>query len=153
MTANSKADAASDSGAGRPHDPGARVATDAPSSALERGLAISVQNASKCYKLYRKPSHRLWDQLRLGGPRHREFWALRQAYLEIRKGTTVGIIGENGAGKSTLLKLIGGITAPTTGSVQVHGRLTSLIELGAGFHPEFSGRENIGLACSILGIG
>jgi ABC-type polysaccharide/polyol phosphate transport system ATPase subunit len=133
-------------------DPAAAAASQAR-AATEHGLAISVENASKCYKLYRKPSHRLWDQLRLGGPRYREFWALRQAYLEIRKGTTVGIIGENGAGKSTLLKLIGGITAPSTGSVQVQGRLTSLIELGAGFHPEFSGRENIGLACSILGIG
>lgn len=126
----------------------AGVGADLP----DRGVAISVENASKCYRLYRKPSHRLWDQLRLGGPRYREFWALRQAYLEIRKGTTVGIIGENGAGKSTLLKLIGGISTPTTGSVQISGRLTSLIELGAGFHPEFSGRENISLACSILGL-
>lgn len=153
MNADYDAHAEVETGIGRLDVPRVQHEAAASSSASERGLAISVKNASKCYKLYRKPSHRLWDQLRLGGPRHREFWALRQAYLEIRKGTTVGIIGENGAGKSTLLKLISGITSPTTGSVEVYGRLTSLIELGAGFHPEFSGRENILLACSILGIG
>jgi ABC-type polysaccharide/polyol phosphate transport system ATPase subunit len=128
-------------------DPEARVSS-------EHGTyAIRCDGVSKRYRIYAKPLHRLLDALRLGGPRCKDFWALKSAYLEIRKGMTVGLIGENGAGKSTLLKLIAGITQPDSGSVYVSGRLTSLIELGAGFHPEFSGRENIRLACSILGIG
>ncbi len=118
----------------------------------DQGRAIVCDGVSKCYQLYAKPIHRLLDALRLGGPRYREFWALRSAYLEITRGQTVGIIGENGAGKSTLLKLIAGISRPSTGRLEVNGRVTSLIELGAGFHPEFSGRDNIGLSCSILGL-
>ena len=117
-----------------------------------RGRAIVCEGVSKCYRLYDKPLHRLLDGLKLGGPRYKEFWALRSAYLEIQSGQTVGIIGQNGAGKSTLLKLLAGITLPETGKLEVSGRVTSLIELGAGFHPEFSGRENIGLSCSILGL-
>lgn len=115
-------------------------------------LAIHARDLGKVYRIHDKPTHRLLDALRLGGPRGREFWALKGVYLDIPKGSTVGIIGENGAGKSTLLKLISGVSQPSTGDVTVNGRVTSLIELGAGFHPEFSGRENIGLACSILGM-
>ncbi len=117
-----------------------------------RGRAIVCEGISKRFELYDKPIHRLLDWLRLGGPRFKEFWALRSAYLEIQSGQTIGIIGQNGAGKSTLLKLIAGITLPDSGQLEVNGRVTSLIELGAGFHPEFSGRENIRLACSILGL-
>jgi len=115
-------------------------------------MAIHARDLGKVYRIQDKPIHRLLDALKIGGPRGREFWALKGVYLDIPKGSTVGIIGENGAGKSTLLKLISGVSKPTTGDVQVQGRVTSLIELGAGFHPEFSGRENIGLACSILGM-
>ena len=115
-------------------------------------VAIRAEGVSKCYRLYDKPIHRVLDLLKLGRSRAREFWALRELYLEIRAGATVGIIGENGAGKSTLLKLLSGVTEPTRGRVEVQGRVTSLIELGAGFHPDFSGRENIRLACSILGL-
>ena len=114
--------------------------------------AIVVQGASKAYQIYDKPIHRLWDLILPGKRRCREFWALRDIYLDIPKGSTVGIIGENGAGKSTLLKLLTGISAPTTGEVHVEGRIASLLELGAGFHPEFSGRENVFLNCSILGM-
>jgi ABC-type polysaccharide/polyol phosphate transport system ATPase subunit len=116
-----------------------------------QGSAISAENLSKCYSVYRKPAHRIWEAL-LRKPMHQEFWAVRNVYLDVPHGSTVGIIGENGAGKSTLLKLLTGITAPTAGTVAVRGRVASLLELGAGFHPEFTGRENIHLNCSILGM-
>ena len=114
--------------------------------------AIVARGAGKAYRIYEKPVHRLWDLILPGGPRGREFWAVRDVYLDIPQGATVGIIGENGAGKSTLLKLLTGINRPTTGEVHTSGRIASLLELGAGFHPEFSGRENIRLNCSILGM-
>ena len=117
------------------------------------GSAILAKDLGKVYQLYSKPVHRLWDLLHLpGGPRCREFWAVRNVYLDIPQGSTVGIIGENGAGKSTLLKLMTGIAVPSTGEVHVQGRIASMLELGAGFHPEFSGRDNIFLNCSILGM-
>ena len=81
-----------------------------------------------------------------------EFWALRDINLEIESGTTVGLIGPNGSGKSTLLKMIGGILQPDTGSVKIRGRLAALLELGAGFHPDLTGRENVYLNASILGL-
>ncbi|MCC7013436.1 MAG: ABC transporter ATP-binding protein [Planctomycetes bacterium] len=127
------------------------MGTDGQSQAARGGSAIFAQNLSKSYRIYAKPIHRLWDAL-FGASRFQEFWAVRNVYLDIPHGSTVGIIGENGAGKSTLLKLLTGITAPTTGTVQVQGRIASLLELGAGFHPEFTGRENIHLNCSILGM-
>jgi len=114
--------------------------------------AIRAEGLGKCYQIYSKPIHRLWDLVLPGKSRGRPFWALRNVYLDIPHGSTVGIIGENGAGKSTLLKLLTGISAPTVGEVRVSGRIASLLELGAGFHPEFSGRENIHLNCSILGM-
>ena len=119
--------------------------------ARESTSAITAENVSKAYRMYSKPIHRLWD-LVTSGKRYTEFWALRNVYLDIPRGSTVGIIGENGAGKSTLLKVLTGITSPTTGRVQTQGRIASLLELGAGFHPEFTGRENIQLNCSILGM-
>jgi len=121
-------------------------------SAEAQGSAIRAEGLGKLYPLYDKPIHRLWDLVLPGKKRYREFWAVRNVYLDVPHGSTVGIIGENGAGKSTLLKLLTGISAPTTGSVRVEGRVSSLLELGAGFHPEFSGRENIYLNCSILGM-
>ena len=116
------------------------------------GSAVSCRGVSKAYRLYDKPWHRMAELLLPSGKLHREYWALRNVYLDIPHGATVGIIGENGAGKSTLLKVLTGITRPTEGTVAVHGRVSSLLELGAGLHPEFSGRENIRLACSILGM-
>ncbi|MEZ5976033.1 MAG: ABC transporter ATP-binding protein [Planctomycetota bacterium] len=116
------------------------------------GSAIVARGLGKTYRLYDKPIHRLWDLMLPGKPRGKEFWAVRDVYLDIPRGSTVGIIGENGAGKSTLLKLLTGITHPTVGEVHVDGRVASLLELGAGFHPEFSGAENIRLNCSILGM-
>jgi ABC-type polysaccharide/polyol phosphate transport system ATPase subunit len=121
-------------------------------SEISAGSAVFAKDLSKAYRIYDKPIHRLWDLLLPGKPRHREFWAVRNVYLDIPRGSTVGIIGENGAGKSTLLKLLTGITQPTTGTVRAAGRIASLLELGAGFHPEFSGRDNIRLNCSVLGM-
>jgi lipopolysaccharide transport system ATP-binding protein len=114
-------------------------------------LAIRARDVSKRYRIYDKARHQLLDML-LGGSRGKEFWALRDVNLEIARGTTVGIIGANGAGKSTLLKVLTGISPPTTGEVEVRGRVASLLELGAGFHSELSGHENIRLNCSVLGM-
>lgn len=124
------------------------VGTEAAEEAV-----IVAEGLGKVYQLYAKPIQRLFDLCLPGGPRFKPFWALRDVSLSLPRRTTIGIIGENGAGKSTLLKLLSGITNPSEGSVSVKGRVTSLIELGAGFHPDFTGRENIGLSCSILGMG
>src|SRR5690242_5660507 len=114
---------------------------------------IEVEGVSKLYKLYRQPGDRL-KEAALFGRRHfyREHWALRDITLEIKKGETFCIVGENGSGKSTLLKLIAGILEPSTGSVRINGRLTALLELGAGFNPEFTGRQNLFLNGALLGL-
>ena len=116
-------------------------------------VVLSVRNVSKCYEMYDKPVHRLWQTL-LGGRKtfYREFWALRDVSFDVRRGECVGIIGRNGAGKSTLLQIITGILKPTTGSYERHGRVAALLELGSGFNPEFTGRENVILNASILGL-
>lgn len=134
---------------------GATRAAATNASGAEQGAgtsAILARGLSKAYRIYKKPIHRLWEMVLPGKKLHTEFWAVRNVYLDVPHGATVGIIGENGAGKSTLLKLLTGITLPTTGELHVQGRIASLLELGAGFHPEFSGRDNIHLACSILGM-
>ena len=114
--------------------------------------AILAKGLGKAYRMYARPSARLFELFLPGKKLHQEFWAVRNVYLDVPHGSTVGIIGENGAGKSSLLKLLTGITLPTEGEVSVQGRVASLLELGAGFHPEFSGRDNIQLNCSILGM-
>ena len=114
---------------------------------------IEIDGVSKLYKLYRKPGDRLREALLLGRRRlYREHWALRDISLEIKKGETFCVVGENGSGKSTLLKLIAGIVEPTLGTVRIHGRLSALLELGAGFNPEFTGRQNLFLNGSLLGL-
>ena len=115
--------------------------------------AIRAEALSKCYQLYARPADRL-RQL-LWGRRHRyyrEFWALREASFEVARGEVLGLVGRNGAGKSTLLQLVCGTLAPSSGTIAVNGRVTALLELGAGFNPEFSGRENVYLAASIMGL-
>lgn len=124
-------------------------------------IAIKVQNISKCYQIYEKPHDRLKQFLytrlqhligRQPKRYYREFWALKDVSFEVKRGETIGIVGCNGSGKSTLLQVICGILNPTGGVVETHGRLAALLELGSGFNPEFSGRENVFLNASILGL-
>lgn len=117
-------------------------------------LAILVEKISKRYQLYDRPQDRLKQMLlwRFGRHYGREFWALRNISFSVRRGETVGIIGRNGSGKSTLLQIVAGTLAPTAGSVQVCGRVAALLELGSGFNPEFTGRENVYMNGAILGI-
>jgi len=113
---------------------------------------ISVNDVSKLYKLYKSPKSRLKEAIHPFGKKyHREFYALKNISLDILKGESVGIIGKNGAGKSTLLKIITGVISPSSGSVCVKGKVSALLELGAGFNPEFTGIQNIYFYCSILG--
>src|ERR1700686_3970925 len=113
--------------------------------------AVQVEQLTKIYRVYASP----WDRLRealLRRPRHREFRALADVSFSLPKGEGLAIIGENGAGKSTLLKLLAGIGVPTSGALRVRGKVASILELGSGFHPEFTGRQNIVLNAAILGL-
>lgn len=115
--------------------------------------AISLRGVSKKYQLYESLSHRVYEALHPFKKKyHREFWALRDVNLEIPRGATVGILGVNGSGKSTLLQIICSILQPTTGTVAVHGRVAALIELGAGFNPDLTGRENAEINCAVMGL-
>jgi lipopolysaccharide transport system ATP-binding protein len=116
-------------------------------------VVISVDRVGKAYHMYERPSHRLWQAM-LGKRKsfYKDFWALRDVSFQVRRGETVGIVGRNGSGKSTLLQMIAGTLTPTKGSVQVRGRVAALLELGSGFNPEFTGRENVYLNAAILGL-
>jgi ABC-type polysaccharide/polyol phosphate transport system ATPase subunit len=126
------------------------------SAASAQGVAVRFTGVSKRFPL-NAHRHRSYSELlqRLVGrrPQREYFWPLQNVTVEIPRGRTTGIVGENGAGKSTLLKLVAGIIEPTEGEVVVNGRVSALLELGAGFHPELTGRENIYLNGSVLGIG
>lgn len=115
--------------------------------------AIRIDGVAKCYQIYEQPIDRL-KQMLWRGRRcfYREFWALRDISFEVGRGETVGIIGRNGSGKSTLLQIICGILTPTSGRIDVRGRVAALLELGAGFNSEFTGRENVYLNAAILGL-
>ena len=114
--------------------------------------AIKVSHLTKVYKLYEKPIDRLKESLHpLKKQYHKDFYALNDVSFEIKKGETVGIIGKNGAGKSTLLKIITGVLTPSSGHVHTNGRISSLLELGAGFNPEYTGVENIYLQGTLMG--
>jgi ABC-2 type transport system ATP-binding protein/lipopolysaccharide transport system ATP-binding protein len=116
--------------------------------------AVVVEDVSKRFKLYNEKPSYLKERI-TGGTKARYdmFWALKNVSLEVPKGTMYGLIGHNGSGKSTLLRMMANIHRPTSGRVVTHGRISALLELGAGFHPQLSGRENIYLNASILGLG
>jgi ABC-type polysaccharide/polyol phosphate transport system ATPase subunit len=115
--------------------------------------SVEFQGASKSYAIYDAPGDRLKELATFNRRQyHRDFWALRDLSFDVRKGETFCIIGENGSGKSTLLQLVAGILQPTEGSLKVHGRVSALLELGSGFNPEFTGRDNVYLNGAILGF-
>lgn len=120
---------------------------------MDKHTAISIDNVSKAFKIYHdKPLTLKEKLLKLRSNEYRNFYAVKNVTLNIKKGETVGLIGHNGCGKSTLLKLITKILYPDSGEIYVNGRISSLIELGAGFHPDFTGRENIYINASIFGL-
>ena len=115
--------------------------------------AIQAQQLGKTFQLYDRPIDRLKQMAARGGKRYyREFAALNDVSFELQKGEVLGLVGRNGAGKSTLLQLICGTLTPSAGRIAVNGRIAALLELGAGFNPDFTGRENIYLNASILGL-
>jgi lipopolysaccharide transport system ATP-binding protein len=128
---------------------------------MSSDIAIKVEGVSKCYQIYDQPRDRLKQfvlpkiqRMVRAQPKqyYKEFWALKDVSFEVKKGETVGIIGRNGSGKSTLLQMICGTLCPTSGSVTTHGRIAALLELGSGFNPEFTGRDNVYMSCALLGL-
>lgn len=122
-------------------------------SEARQDLCIEAEGLGKCYKIYDNPKDRLKQALFRGRRQYfREFWALRDVNLRVRKGETLAIIGRNGSGKSTLLQMICGTLTPTEGSIRTHGTIAALLELGSGFNPEFTGIENVYLNASLFGL-
>jgi lipopolysaccharide transport system ATP-binding protein len=132
---------------------------------MSHETAISVEQIGKAYRLWENPSSRLMAPLLEGAARlapvmfglkasrlYRDFWALQDISFQVRRGESMAIIGRNGSGKSTLLQIIAGTLQATTGSVRVNGRIATLLELGSGFNPEFTGRENIHLNATLFGL-
>ena len=117
-------------------------------------VRIAVRDVSKAYRLYDRPQDRLKEQLlgRFGKSYGRDFWALRDVSFDVRQGEALGVIGRNGSGKSTLVQIIAGTLTPSTGEIQVQGRVTALLELGSGFNRQYTGRENVYLNGAILGF-
>ncbi|MBP1934763.1 ABC transporter ATP-binding protein [Ammoniphilus resinae] len=119
----------------------------------ENKIAVKVQNVTKLYKLYDKPIDRLMESINpFSKKHHKNFYALEDLSFTIAKGETLGIIGKNGSGKSTLLKMITGVLTPSSGSIEVNGKISALLELGAGFNPEYTGLENVYMNGTIMGF-
>ncbi len=146
---------------GLPPTPSLKGETAAVMPQGSEEVAIKISHLSKLYQLYEKPGDRLKQMLIPRLQRlffqeskqfFKEFWAIRDISFEVRRGETLGIVGRNGAGKSTLLQIICGTLTPTSGDVQINGRVAALLELGSGFNPEFTGRENVFLNASVLGL-
>jgi ABC-2 type transport system ATP-binding protein len=114
--------------------------------------AIEVDGVSKRFRIYREKPSSIKQRLLSGHVRAEDFWALRDVSFDVEKGTSTGLVGHNGSGKTTLLKCVAGILRPTSGSIRYRGRVAALLELGAGFHPELTGRENVYLNASFLGL-
>ncbi len=114
--------------------------------------AVLVQNVSKVFRLYRRPSDRIFELLPFRNRAHLDFWALSNVSLAVERGEILGVVGPNGSGKSTLLEIVSGILRPTSGRVATTGRVAALLELGAGFNPEFTGRENVFINGEIMGL-
>ena len=114
---------------------------------------LELDDVGKAYKIYTNPRHRAVEMLLPWTPvRHTDFWAVKDVTLRVERGETLGVVGVNGSGKSTLLQIIAGIVRPTRGRVSVQGRISSLLELGAGFHPELTGRQNVEMFGTVLGL-
>lgn len=135
------------------HITNTNVLTNVTSQVSETDVAISVRNVSKMYRIYNRPQDRL-KQMIWRGQREfgQQFWALQDVSVDVKKGDSLGILGANGSGKSTLLQIIAGTLAPTSGEIHINGRVAALLELGSGFNPEFTGRENVFLSGAIWGI-
>ena len=115
--------------------------------------AIEIDDVSKIFRLYQEKYSSLKERvIKAGKIPYQEFWALKDINISVEEGTSIGLLGHNGSGKSTLLKCIAGIIQPTKGEIRVKGRVSAMLEVGAGFHPELSGRDNIFLSATLLGV-